>query len=141
LDRPDSFLKSIYDRLCLLEADEVLVAGNAPAALHLHCTNASESIVITGRQRAHYLAGHPEIAELERELVRTLIDPDAIDRNRDDNLVAIFVRALPVSGVIRAAVLTSTRIEYHNSLISAWRMRMNNYRRLAKSGRRFWERA
>jgi hypothetical protein len=141
LDNPDNILDAIVQRLLLLEADDVLIVGNAPAALRFHWTNASESMVITARQRSHYLIGHPEIGTLEQDLVRTLIDPDAIFRNRDDPLVAILVRALPVSGMIRAAVLTTTRAGYHNSLISAWRMRSSDYRRLVKSGRRVWERA
>jgi hypothetical protein len=141
LDNPDNILDEIVQRLLLLEADDVLIVGNAPPALCSHWDNASGSMVITARQRRHYLAGHPEVGALERDLVHTLIDPDAIFRNRDDQLVAILVRELPVSGVIRAAVLTSTRAGYHNSLISAWRMRSTDYRRLLKSGRRVWERA
>lgn len=66
-------------------------------------------IVITGKQRQHYIARHPEMAELERHLQETVLDPAYVHGNRSDQDMAIFYRRLSDGHFLRVAVRMQAR--------------------------------
>ncbi|HVC33222.1 MAG TPA: hypothetical protein VNL16_06905 [Chloroflexota bacterium] len=68
-------------------------------------TEGNLDIVVTGKQRQHYIARHPEMAELERHLQETVLDPECVHGNRSDHSVAIFYRRLSDRQFLRVAVL------------------------------------
>ena len=65
----------------------------------------NRDVVLTGRQRAHYLARHPEMAAWEGHLAATVLDPDEVQRNRADPAMAIFYRQVDERHYLRATVV------------------------------------
>lgn len=62
-------------------------------------------VVLTGRQRSHYLDRHPEIREFEGRLSEAVLDPDEVHRNKRDPQMALFYKRLNERHYLRVAVL------------------------------------
>lgn len=58
--------------------DIVSIEEIATDALAHWPNRTTDHVIITRRQRAHYLEEHPEMAEFEEALVRTLLDPEPV---------------------------------------------------------------
>lgn len=65
----------------------------------------NQSVVLTGKQRAHYIERHPETAHVEELLRDAVLDPDQVHRNKLDPMMAIFYRRLDQDHYVRVAVL------------------------------------
>lgn len=61
------------------DGPEIVAIGAIPSEALAHWPNrTTDHVIITRRQRAHYLDEHPEMAEFEESLVRTLLDPEQV---------------------------------------------------------------
>jgi hypothetical protein len=98
----------MHELLGTLSGLDVLVVGQLRRDIvELWTTEIEENldVVITGKQRQHYLARHPEMVELESELQATVLDPDYVFANRVDHSMAIFYRRIGEKHCLRVAVL------------------------------------
>lgn len=111
-----------------------------PGALDFWPRRAFDSIVITRRQRAHYLTEHPEMIDFEEELVRTILDPDEVHTSKRGALTAVFFRRHDEAHDIVAVVSISEQSELTNSVITARRQRSRRRMRPSEAGRKVWER-
>ena len=87
---------------------DVLVIGELRADLACHWVDDLADnlvVVLTGRQRQHYLKAHPEVATHEDLLCETVLEPDEVHRNRQDAQVALFYPRLDDRHFLRVAVL------------------------------------
>ena len=97
--------------------------------------------MLTGERKRHILEGHPEMQSFFPALIRTIRDPDEIHRNKRDLLMAIFWRGIEDQDrYLRVALLLSVGGELHQSVMSAWRVRRQDYAREGRMGRRVWRR-
>jgi len=68
-------------------------------------TEGNRDVVLTGKQRAHYLARHPDTAQLEGFIPDAVLGPDEVHRNRYDPAMAIFYKIIDSTRYVRVAVL------------------------------------
>jgi hypothetical protein len=137
-------IEGILLRFEALEIDGVLEVGSIPVGVHTRWSGLrSDRCIITGERKAHILQRHPEMMSLTVELVQTLLDPDEIHANKEDPTMAIFWRSIQTGGIyyLRVAVSLSMTEGLHNSVISAWQVRRQDYERAIRQGRRLWKRA
>ena len=74
-DEVARILRELHDP----EGPDVVPVGEIPSEALGHWPHRlTDRVVITRRQRAHYLEQHPEMAEFEDALVRTLLNPDQV---------------------------------------------------------------
>ena len=79
----------------------------------------NQDIVLTGKQRAHYLARHPQMVAWEELLAETVLDPDEVHRNRRDPQVALFYKQVDGEHYLRATVvMKSTPSKFKHSVIT-----------------------
>lgn len=102
----------------------VIRIGNLPIGCLEHWTSrVSDDVVITRRQRHHYLENHPEMKDFERDLGRTLLDPEAVFALMDDQHTALLCSRQDHFHDIIAVVSISISCPLHNSVITARRQR------------------
>lgn len=92
----------------LVVADDVLVIGELRA--DIVCIWADDltdnlTVVVTGRQRAHYLRKHADVVGYERQIPATVLDPDEVHRNKADTQMALFYKQMDDRHYLRVAVL------------------------------------
>ena len=100
---PDPFM----ERLAGLTEEGVLLIGRLQEEIvHPWSEEVAGNldVVITGRQRLHFLERHPGTRRLEALLAHTVLDPDEVHRNRSDPDIAIFFRRVDEQHFTRAAV-------------------------------------
>jgi SPP1 gp7 family putative phage head morphogenesis protein len=102
-------------------------------------TRTTDTVVLTGERRAHYLARHLDVIEFEGDLLRTLFEPDEIHRDVRDDQIGIWYRRLPDGRYLRATVWISERDDLRNSVHS---FRLANEKEVMQGrerGRRLWQ--
>lgn len=100
--------EELQKNLRVLPSDRVLALGQLRPEIVSQFTGSTVDnlgIVLTGRQRQHYLERHPEMAQYERLLSDVVRDPDEVHRNKMDQDMAIFYRRVDANHYLRAAVL------------------------------------
>lgn len=100
--------EELQKNLRVLPSDRVLALGQLRPEIVSQFTGSTVDnlgIVLTGRQRQHYLERHPEMAQYERLLSDVVRDPDEVHRNKTDQDMAIFYRRVDANHYLRAAVL------------------------------------
>lgn len=98
----------LHELLLALGALDVLIVGRLNRDIVEQWTADTEGnldVVVTGKQRQHYLARHPEMIALEPHLQETLLDPECVHSNRSDQMMAIFYRRVSDTHYLRVAVL------------------------------------
>jgi hypothetical protein len=108
MESNDDARRDLLRRIQHLDERHVLLLGHLRADIvHAWSDDAEHNseVVLTGRQRAHYLARHPETATLEVRLTDALLDPNEVHRNRYDPAIAIFYRQIDSAHYVRVAVL------------------------------------
>lgn len=78
---------------------ELLLDPDGPAVIPIGCLPAhclsdwsrrsTDDIVITRDRRNHYLASHPEMHQFEYAMIRGIVDPEELHRNKSDGSIAI----------------------------------------------------
>ena len=105
-----------------LRETDVLRIGVLPAdivGLWTEHVADNQEIVLTGKQRAHYLERHPEMVGWEEFLAETVLDPDRAHRNRRDLQIALFYRQVEGGHYLRATVVIQpTPSEFKHSIIT-----------------------
>jgi SPP1 gp7 family putative phage head morphogenesis protein len=99
---------SFRDQVGGLGVDDVLPVGDVSTDIVRKWTDDVEGnaeVVLTGKQRAHYLEQHPEMARYEDLIETVVLAPDEIHRNKNDRDMAIFYRRLNDEFYLRAAIL------------------------------------
>lgn len=79
-------------------------------------------VVVTGKQRRHYLARHPEAESLETVLRAAVLEPDEVHRNRRDPAMAIFYKAIGGRRYVRVAVLMQSVPNWRKHSILSYRL-------------------
>ena len=79
-------------------------------------------VVLTGKQRTHYLSRHPEMAEVEAWLVETVWFPDVVHRNRYDTAMAILYKRVNETRYVRVAVLMQMQSSPRRHSILSYRL-------------------
>ena len=103
---------------------DVILIGRLPAHYLVHWSRrATDDIVITRDRRDHYLTNHPEMETFERDLVRTLLDPDAVFALSDDAYTAAVCARQDARHDVVAIIRISTTRPLQNSVITARRQR------------------
>lgn len=88
--------------------DRVLTLGNLNKDIVSVWTDQLEGnleIVLTGKQRAHFLKRHPEMAQYEGYLVDAVFNPLEVHRNKEDEMMAIFYKYIDENHYLRTAIL------------------------------------
>lgn len=85
-------------------------------------TDNNLGIVLTGRQRSHYLARHPEMAPLEQHMREAVLAPDEVHRNRRDRDVRLFYRRVSPSHYVRVAVRMQSAANWRRHSILSYRL-------------------
>jgi len=91
-----------------LSSDQVIILGNLNpnvVSKWTTSTNNNLELVLTGKQRIHYLDRHPEMTKLEPFLLDTVLSPDEVHRNAKDEMMALFYRKVDNDHYMRVAVL------------------------------------
>lgn len=65
----------------------------------------NREIVLTGRQRSHYLERHPEMTRWEHLLPALVLDPGEVHRNHREDNIANFYRKVDEAHYLRATVV------------------------------------
>lgn len=120
------------DVLALGELHDAIVSAWATQ------TEGNRGIVLTGRQRAHYLTSHPEMIELERHVRDAVLRPDEVHRNRADPTVALFYRRLNATHFVRVAVRMQATANWRKHSILSYRVARQT-EVVANRGRLAWE--
>lgn len=131
-------VETILRRLRAASRDDVVQVSATPRPLISAWPKAHAIMAITGERRDHYLELHPEMSELEADLIRALIDPDLIYTDARDKGTAVVYRALPDAGYLRAVVRMSETEELYNSVITAYRRGIQDYHGHRGDGRLVW---
>jgi hypothetical protein len=84
-------------------------------------TDGNLDVVLTGKQRGHYLARHPETVSLEALIRAAVLDPDEVHRNRYDPAMAIFYRRIGERRYVRVAVLMQVATGWRKHSILSYR--------------------
>jgi hypothetical protein len=79
-------------------------------------------IVLTGRQRQHYLGRHPDVADLERDIRAAVLRPDEVHRNKSDRDVLLFYRRLDAGHFVRVAVRMQASAGWRKHSIMSYRI-------------------
>lgn len=79
-------------------------------------------VVVTGKQRLHYLARHPETESLEPLLQSCVLEPDEVHRDQRDALMAIFYKAIGAGRYVRVAVLMQIVPNWRKHSIMSYRL-------------------
>jgi hypothetical protein len=138
-DRDD--VRRILDALRDVSGPAVVQVGTVPAgSLHHWPERLFDAVFITRRQRAHYLAQHPEMIEFEEDLVWALLDPDEVHTSKRGERTAIFFRSQDATHDIAVVMSISEEPELMNSVITARRQRAKRKTRRDEAGRKVWER-
>lgn len=120
LDRTFTTLEDIQK----LSVDSVLNIGNINKEILLNWSQVSENslVVLTGKQRAHYLENHKEMEKFERLLIDSVLDPNEVHRNKFDSMMAIFYRNVDDTHYLRTAVLMQKVENDKNHSILSYRI-------------------
>lgn len=113
--------EALQRRLQNLSRVDVLVLGSLRPGIARLFADATDNlqIVLTGRQREHYLQRHPEMVEYERLLEDVVCRPDRVHRNERDDQVANFYRRLDDQHFLRAtAVMQPRASKWKHSVIT-----------------------
>lgn len=97
----------VVTQIQTLTAREVLALGELSEMIVQQWTRqwvGNRVIVLTGRQRLHYLTRHPEVAALEQYLRDAVLSPDEVQRNKTDRTMAIFYKRVDAEHYVRVAV-------------------------------------
>jgi len=87
---------------------EVWVIGELRADIACHWADEladNVTVILTRRQRQHYLTSHPDVAVYEARLAETVLEPDEVHRNRQDTQIALFYHQVDDRHYLRVAVL------------------------------------
>ncbi len=98
----------LLQRIQALQPHEVMTLGMLNKDIVQHwASDLTDNlhVVLTGRQRQHYLERHPDMSTHERALIDVIFDPDEVHRNKKDKAIAIFYRYLDETYALRAVVL------------------------------------
>lgn len=118
----DDVRETLLRAIRSLDERQVLRIGHLHATIVAHWSREAEDnteIILTGKQRAHYLERHPETADLEIWLGDALLDPDEVHRNRFDPAIAIFYRRIDPEHYVRvAALMQETASTLKHSVLS-----------------------
>lgn len=77
------------------------------------------TIVLTGKQRNHYLDRHKEMKQYENNLIDAVLSPDEVHHNDEDEMMAIFYREMDPLHFLRIAVLMQKNPgKFKHSIIS-----------------------
>jgi hypothetical protein len=91
-----------------LPVDKVLEIGELDRDVVSAWTNqvdGNTTIILTGKQRDHYLKRHEEMRPHEGRLIDAVLSPDEVHRNKKDMMMAIFYKEIDPDHYFRAAVL------------------------------------
>jgi len=91
-----------------LTATDVLVIGELNKSIVNLWTEKIQNnlqVVLTGKQRIHYINNHPEMRRYEELLVDAVLNPDEVHRNVKDGMMAIFYKKVDQHHYLRVAVL------------------------------------
>ena len=136
----DSLLVRLLNQLRILGSNDVLPIGELPFATLESWPNRSTNLaVIIGNRRSHYLASHPELEGLEASLLLTLLDPDEVHSNRNDEMMAIVYRVHDPNFFLRIALLISEDESLQLSVISARLARRKEVEHGRNLGRLRWK--
>lgn len=120
---------------------DVLALGQIPREIVEQWTSEIEGnldVVLTGRQRGHYLDRHPEMIDYEDRIQRVVLDPDEVHRNRRDKQIALFYKRVDEDRYLRATVVMQARSgRFKHSIITCRLASSTEVRRGV--GRRAWE--
>jgi hypothetical protein len=102
----------------------------------------TDVVIVTPRQRRHYLGRHPEIAGREPEIVRAITDPDEVHMyasNRETANLYLRLEDRP-SHYLLVSVAISFREDRQNSVLSVRIARERELRRGRAKRRMIWRR-
>ena len=117
------------------DGPDIVSIGEIPSKALAHWPNrTTDHVIITRRQRDHYLDEHPEMAEFEESLVRTLLDPEQVHvATGPGDTAALFGRQDSAHDIV-VIVAVSSEESLANSVITARRQRTT--RKFTESKRR-----
>jgi len=135
----DSLLESIQN----LNSDGVVPLGEINREIVENWTenvDGNLSVVLTGKQRDHYLEKHPEMKQFEGNLSSVVIDPDEVHRNSHDPMMAIFYKQHIDDLYFRTAVLMQSEPGALNHSVLSYRFsRKRTVVVNRKNGRQVWK--
>lgn len=91
-----------------LSPDQAIILGNLNPNVVSKWTTSTDNnleLILTGKQRIHYLDRHPEMTKLEPFILDTVLSPDEVHRNAKDAMMALFYRKVDNDHYMRVAVL------------------------------------
>ncbi len=100
--------KNMINELNNLSPDGILEIGELDKEIVSQWTSNIEdnlSIVLTGKQRDHYINQHPEMKQYESNLFDAVFYPNEIHRNKFDEMMAIFYKIIDNEHYLRIAIL------------------------------------
>lgn len=134
-----SDIRNILNQLRDPDGPEVVHVGAVtPDALGHWPNRVTNDIVITRRQRNHYLDQHPEMIEFEEDLVRILFDPDEVHTVGMGGSTAAFYGRQDATHDVMAIVSISENSGLRNSVITARRQYLKRKDRPAEAIRKVW---
>lgn len=93
-----------------LERNDVLPVGWIDASIIQHWPDSTtRRLVIIGERYSHIIDRHPEVSGSEESIIRALLDPDEVHRNKVDSRMALLYRAQSTGFWLRLAVWISDR--------------------------------
>lgn len=126
-----------------LTKDKVLLIGSLQEDIVSRWTKETKnnlSIVLTGKQRVHYLRRHKEMFPYEEQLVDSVLHPDEIHQNKTDKMMAIFYKSYDPEHFLRVAVLMQEKPgDYKHSIISFRLAGIEEVEDGRKAGRLAWK--
>lgn len=102
----------------------VVVLGQAPTGVVRAWALDDDSfdVVLTGKQRAHYLQRHAEMAAYEASLPLAISEPSEVHRNRADPQMAIFYRRVDERHYLRVAVAMQRQKQWRKHSVLSYRI-------------------
>jgi hypothetical protein len=137
-ERPPKSITLVLE-LRSMSDHEVLYLGDVDLGIcHFWPGFTTQRLVVIGERRTHILTSHPELAGHEESIVRTLLDPEEVHRNKVDERIAILYRELPAGLWMRLPVWISNRDDRDNSLLSARFTKLKEVEHGRAAGRLVW---
>jgi hypothetical protein len=126
-----------------LAANKVISIGNANQKIVSRWSDDIEGnleVVLTGKQRAHYIGRHKEMGEFEKFLFDVIVAPDEVHKNKADKMMAIFYKQQDKYHYLRVAVLMQkTKGDLRHSILSYRIAGLDEIVLGRKQGRMVWE--